>query len=598
MRPGLGFGLQLHMSGSGEVLSVVLDAVYACAADPDRWEDLIDVYASLEPLFSDGEGGLSDGGEIAKTLLPHLDRAGDVARRVLRASAAPDHNAQAQTAPPPVVYVLIGRDQRIISTSPSVPALLSSFCAPLDQGRLFSMEDPDNQKRYRDARDALKTGDGTMPVLFNFDDGTATQSVSGFLVDAPHASRLLGLDNSEPLHADSHALILPDRTALVRHDHLLRASLGLTPAELRLANLLKDGMSLSEAAPQLGIAVNTARNQLRAIFTKLGVNRQSEMVRHLAELGQLAAFVRGPDNLSDILPEPQIGKDGSGIETIRRFITLPDGRKLAYREYGAEAGMPVFFLHAVLSGSLLRDNEAQMALRHGLRLIVIERPGTGWSTPDPDMSFETVAADLEFLADALELKQVLVSGRSSGARFAIAVAKRLGARVPRLLLWAPRFNVDPESNRRDLLGRFYAGMRRVPWYARAALALLRAKLSRPFLREMLMRSHERSPADYALMDSEPGLLDFMVRQSFEALEITHEGVVGEARLLDTDQPLDLDGLEAELVIWHGREDGYVDGQEVERRVSNFPYAEFRFLDNEGHIFSLDAREKVFERLIA
>ena len=115
---------------------------------------------------------------------------------------------------------------------------------------------------------------------------------------------------------------------------------------------------------------------------------------------------------------------------------------------------------------------------------------------------------------------------------------------------------------------------------------------------MIMRSHERSPEDHAMMGREPDLLDFMVQQSFEALEMTHEGVAEEARLLDTDQPLDLDGLEAELIIWHGREDGFVDVREVERRVSNLPFTEFRLLDNEGHIFSLAAREKIFERLIA
>lgn len=584
-------------------MSVVLDAIYACAADPDRWEDLFDVYASLESHFDETEAGRSGGGTLAETLLPHLDRAEDVARRVLQASPSASgglagEQAQAALSPPPVVYILIGRDQRIISMSPSVPDLLASFCEPLGQGKLFVMEYPENQKRYRDARDALKNGDGIMPVLFNFEDGTAMQSVSGFLVDAAHAGRLLATAQADPLHADAHALILPDRTALMRHDHLLRASLGLTPAELRLASLLKDGLSLAEAAPQLGIAVNTARNQLRAIFAKLGVNRQSEMVRHMAELGQLAAFVRGPD-VSPETPVPAaVGKLGDIIETTRRFVILPDGRKLAFREYGAGNGKPVFFFHAVLSGSLLRDYEAQMALRCGLRLIVIERPGTGWSTPDPELSFESVAEDMAFLADALELKEVLVSGRSSGARFAIATAKRLGTRVPRLLLWASRFNVDPEMNRRDLLGRFYAGMRRTPWYARAALSLLQAKLSRPFLREMIMRSHERSPPDHALLASEQGMLDFMVRQSFEALEITSEGVVDEVRLLDTNQPLDLDELEAELIIWHGREDGYVDSNEVERRISNLPHAEFRLLENEGHIFSLAAREKVFERLIA
>lgn len=585
------------MSESGEVLSVVLDAIYACASDPDRWEDLIDVYASLEPHVGDTEASISGGGAMAETLLPHLDRAESVARRVLQSSASNGlADEQTQAAPPPVVYILIGHDQRILSTSPSVPELLASFCEPLGQGKFFAMEDPENQKRYRIAREALKKGDGRMPILFNFEDGTAMQSVSGFLVDAAHASRLLATAEPDPLHADAHALILPDRTALVHHDHLLRASLGLTPAELRLANLLKDGLSLAEAAPKLSITVNTARNQLRAIFTKLGVNRQSEMVRHLAELGQLAAFVRSSDLVISAPINPDIvGTDLSGKRT---HTTLPDGRLLAYRDYGRIGDKPVIFLHAVLSNSNLRESEISAAMDLGLRLIVPERPGTGRSTPDPAMSFESVGRDIAYLADALKLEEVYVTGRSSGAPFALEAARCLGARVPRLMLWSPRFTSDIETNRVDVLGRFYAGMRRMPWYAEAALALIRAKLARGIVKEMLLRSFERSPADHELMANDPALLEFMATQSLEALELTHAGVTQEAALLQTSEPVNLEGLVAPLVVWHGTADGFVSAKDVERRFSNLPVEELRIIEGEGHVFALDTRKAVLERLIA
>lgn len=588
------------MSESGEVLSVVLDAIYACAADPDRWEDLLDVYASLEPHLGDMATAHADSGAMAETLLPHLDRAEDVARRVLQASAPAASDAlagdQPQAAALPVVYVLIGRDQRIISTSPSVPALLASFCKPLEPGKLFAMENPENQKRYRDARDALRNGNGTMPVLFNFEDDTAMQSVSGFLVDSSHAGRLLPTTQADPLHADAHALILPDRTALVRHDHVLRVSLGLTPAELRLASLLKDGLSLSDAAPQLGIAINTARNQLRGIFTKLGVNRQSEMVRHLAELGQLAAFVRSGDLVASAPIKSATA--GSALSGKRDYVTLPDGRLLTYRDYGRAGDTPVVFLHAVLSSSMLRESEVSAAMDIGLRVIVPERPGTGQSTPDPAMSFESVGRDIAFLADALRLDKVYVTGRSSGAPFALEVARTLGARVPRLMLWSARFASDIETNRVDLLGRFYAGMRRMPWYAEAALALIRAKLARGIVKDMLLRSFERSPVDHRLMLDDPTLVEFMATQTLEALELTHAGVAQEAALLQNPEPVNLEGLVAPLVIWHGSADGFVSAKEVERRFSNLPVEEWRVIEGEGHVFSLDMRAAVLDRLIA
>jgi DNA-binding CsgD family transcriptional regulator len=68
-------------------------------------------------------------------------------------------------------------------------------------------------------------------------------------------------------------------------EDLLRSAFGLTPAEARLACRLADGDRLEEAAEALGIARNTARTQLKAVFAKTGTGRQSELA---ALLGRLA----------------------------------------------------------------------------------------------------------------------------------------------------------------------------------------------------------------------------------------------------------------------------------------------------------------------
>ncbi|MDB5976882.1 MAG: helix-turn-helix transcriptional regulator [Nevskia sp.] len=62
---------------------------------------------------------------------------------------------------------------------------------------------------------------------------------------------------------------------------MIQRLFGLTPAESSLALLLADGQSLDEAAVQLGVRKNTARAQLRAIFSKTGVTRQTALVRLL-----------------------------------------------------------------------------------------------------------------------------------------------------------------------------------------------------------------------------------------------------------------------------------------------------------------------------
>jgi DNA-binding CsgD family transcriptional regulator len=59
---------------------------------------------------------------------------------------------------------------------------------------------------------------------------------------------------------------------------LLRRLFGLTRAEARLCERLVAGMSVEEAAADLGLKIPTIRTQLKSIFAKTGVARQAELV--------------------------------------------------------------------------------------------------------------------------------------------------------------------------------------------------------------------------------------------------------------------------------------------------------------------------------
>jgi DNA-binding CsgD family transcriptional regulator len=54
---------------------------------------------------------------------------------------------------------------------------------------------------------------------------------------------------------------------------------GLTPTEALLATLLANGLTLTEAAEKLDVTENTVRSYAKKIFAKVGVNRQTELVR-------------------------------------------------------------------------------------------------------------------------------------------------------------------------------------------------------------------------------------------------------------------------------------------------------------------------------
>ena len=86
--------------------------------------------------------------------------------------------------------------------------------------------------------------------------------------------------------ADCQAMVIlidPDSRSPTPETNL-RTVFRLTEAEARLATQLARGESLEKVADQFGIAKETARSQLKSIFTKTGVHRQAELVAVLAKL--------------------------------------------------------------------------------------------------------------------------------------------------------------------------------------------------------------------------------------------------------------------------------------------------------------------------
>jgi DNA-binding CsgD family transcriptional regulator/PAS domain-containing protein len=66
-----------------------------------------------------------------------------------------------------------------------------------------------------------------------------------------------------------------------RAPEVLRERYGLTPAECRVTMLLLDGKTPKEIAGDAKVTVDTVRSQIRSIFGKTGVNRQSDLIRLL-----------------------------------------------------------------------------------------------------------------------------------------------------------------------------------------------------------------------------------------------------------------------------------------------------------------------------
>ena len=95
------------------------------------------------------------------------------------------------------------------------------------------------------------------------------------------------------------------------------------------------------------------------------------------------------------------------------LLTLPDGRKLAYAEFGKPDGYPVLYCHGIPSSRLepLLFGDGVLS-QFGLRLIAPDRPGMGGSDFQTDRSFSDWPEDVGFLVETLGLDRFSVLGVS------------------------------------------------------------------------------------------------------------------------------------------------------------------------------------------
>lgn len=112
-----------------------------------------------------------------------------------------------------------------------------------------------------------------------------------------------------------------------------------------------------------------------------------------------------------------------------RGITLSDGRRLAYAEYGDPGGKPIFYCHGTPSSRLEHHPDDDLTRARGARFITVDRPGYGCSDFQPSRTFLDWPGDVARLADSLGLDRFAVCGWSGGAPHALSVAFKLPERV-------------------------------------------------------------------------------------------------------------------------------------------------------------------------
>ena len=112
-------------------------------------------------------------------------------------------------------------------------------------------------------------------------------------------------------------------------------------------------------------------------------------------------------------------------------VRVRAGRKLGIAEFGTPDGQPIIWFHGTPGARRqIPEDARRLADARGLRIVGIDRPGVGLSTPHQYEDIFDSVTDLELVVDQLGIERFAAVALSGGAPYAMAAAAGLPGRVP------------------------------------------------------------------------------------------------------------------------------------------------------------------------
>jgi pimeloyl-ACP methyl ester carboxylesterase len=268
---------------------------------------------------------------------------------------------------------------------------------------------------------------------------------------------------------------------------------------------------------------------------------------------------------------------------------------LAYQYWGSTEGYPVFYFHGSPSSRLEGALAHAAAVKHGFKLVAIDRPGFGRSAFQASRRFTDWPSDVVALADHLGFDRFGVAGHSGagphlfacGAFIDPARITFIGALGP----WGPIASPGIRA-KMNALDRFYAGVaRRMPWIMRASFAPLGWMAK--FLPKQFFAALEGavSPADKVML-AEPSFLANFRRMELEAFRQGGRGAAHEALISFSDWGFDIAEVRVPTHIWLGEEDIFVSDAMGRYIAERIPGVQLTTVRGKGH-FNIENWDDIF-----
>ena len=283
-------------------------------------------------------------------------------------------------------------------------------------------------------------------------------------------------------------------------------------------------------------------------------------------------------------------------------IAVGADRQIGFAEFGDPQGRAVFWLHGTPGARRQIPMEARVyAEKRQIRLIGIDRPGIGSSTPYQYDTVFAFAEDLRTIADTLGIDKMIVVGLSGGGPYTLACAAAMPDRVVAAGVIggvAPTTGSDAIGG--GLMGS--VGLRVAPLLQVAggpigvvASALIR--LIRPVGSPAVDLYGRVSPeADRQLLarpEIKAMFLDDLLNGSRKQMAAPFADVVVFAR----DWGFRLDEVKVPVRWWHGDHDHIVPFEHGQHVVAKLPDVELYHLPGESHLAGLGRAEEILGTMV-
>ncbi|MGB1087702.1 MAG: alpha/beta fold hydrolase, partial [Alphaproteobacteria bacterium] len=495
-------------------------------------------------------------------LQSHLDRALKIAERVSHQLDRTD-----EVHPLDRCRLLLSMDLKVMAAGSEALSLINPYCKGLGLGQRFDLHETE-------LRDPFMTA-----LVMARDDGGGPRLVR--LPAAEDASPLIAVINRIGEKNQISIFLLP-LTAEQKGTPSTTIGLGLTHAETELVRYLQQGMALKEAADQLNIAHNTARNHLKSVFAKVGVNRQSDLIRLLT---MLSIAIPGRETRDKTL-QSSSSFDGLAIYRNPSLVELKDGNKIAYHVYGPAIGKPILIFNSPLNEYVASAGMNALLYEMNICFICPQLSGRGQASFQPDYSWSKYRADIAELLTVLERRfntqKFPAIGMAVGARFALEAAIACPSTLSALCLISPR--VSPPEEERDSIGaRLFRQFSKSDWALSFVAKVLSTRATDTFITKFVDRWLMDSPADQALFEREPDLKKALILGTKITVSEYHLGSAQALSMAIHEASLEWRRITTPILVCHGDRNGINTLENAQAITNSLPNAKLQIIPNMGQL---------------